>query len=89
MLCTKTIISVFLIAQDGNEMYVANAIVETGYTEHMKDEKKTPVKKEELVRIEQYGPYQTHEKQDMEYFAKLVLALALRASEEDAMTSTS
>jgi hypothetical protein len=47
-------------------------------------ERKHFVKHDEFLRLYKYGPYYIHLEKDMKYFAKLALAVALRASEEEA-----
>lgn len=82
--CTKTIISVILFSQDGDELYVSEATIRAGYIKHMKDERKAPTRVDEFVKVQQFGPYWIQLREDMQYFAKLVLAVALRASQEEA-----
>ncbi|KAJ5562164.1 hypothetical protein N7461_000925 [Penicillium sp. DV-2018c] len=60
---------VTLFAQTGAEMYLLNASHKDG--------------QDEFVEIRRYGPYFIAEEEDVRYFAKLALAMALRASEED------
>ncbi|KAF7173260.1 hypothetical protein CNMCM6106_007358 [Aspergillus hiratsukae] len=70
---------VILFAQDGTEMYLANAVHKDGYRSHMQGDKKEPfAKQDKFVRIERYGPYMTNVKQDVEYFAKPVLGVVRR-----------
>ncbi|KAJ5550348.1 hypothetical protein N7461_005046 [Penicillium sp. DV-2018c] len=68
---------------DGAELYVSEATIKAGYTKHMKDERKAPITKTEFVKVQQFGPYGIQSKEEMQYFAKLVLAVALRANQED------
>ncbi|KAJ5576458.1 hypothetical protein N7535_003384 [Penicillium sp. DV-2018c] len=44
---------------------------------------KRTVRQDEFVEIRRYGPYLIAEKEEVRYFAKLALAMALRASEEE------
>ncbi|KAJ5583094.1 hypothetical protein N7535_001714 [Penicillium sp. DV-2018c] len=74
---------VILFSQDGAELYVSEATIKAGYTKHMKDERKAPITKTEFVKVQQFGPYGIQSKEEMQYFAKLVLAVALRANQED------
>lgn len=47
------------------------------------DKQKPFVKQDEFLRIHKYGPYLIYQEKDTEYFAKLALTVALRASEEE------
>jgi hypothetical protein len=51
------------------------------YRDFLKGTKKG-IKKEEFLHIHRYGPWHLKEKEDVENFAKLVLAISLRASAE-------
>ncbi|KAI1832719.1 hypothetical protein DTO006G1_1583 [Penicillium roqueforti] len=75
---------VILFSQDGDELYVSEATIRAGYIKHMKDERKAPTRVDEFVKVQQFGPYWIQLREDMQYFAKLVLAVALRASQEEA-----
>ncbi|KAJ5124056.1 uncharacterized protein N7515_007881 [Penicillium bovifimosum] len=74
---------VILFSQDGDEFYVSEATIKVGYVKHMKDERKAPIRESEFVKIHQCGPYWVQSRQDVQYFAKLVLAIALRESQEE------
>ncbi|CAI7641125.1 unnamed protein product [Penicillium viridicatum] len=75
---------VTVFSQNGTEMYILNAVHTDGYSQHMKGDKQKPfVKQDEFLRIHKYGPYLIYQEKDMEYFAKLALAVVLRASEEE------
>ncbi|KAF3394241.1 hypothetical protein F1880_005531 [Penicillium rolfsii] len=75
---------VTLLSQNGSEMYLLNASYKDGYREHMQgDSGKKFVRQDEFVKIHRYGPYLITEKEHVRYFAKLALAVALRASEEE------
>lgn len=81
---TDIAIKVTLFAQNGTEMYILNAVHTDGYTQHMTgDKQKAFVKQDEFLRIHKYGPYLIYQEKDTEYFAKLALTVALRASEEE------
>lgn len=53
------------------------------YKSYMMDTKKG-IKKTEFLQIHKYGPWNIKKRPDMDEFAKLVLAIALRASAEQA-----
>ncbi|KAJ5576457.1 hypothetical protein N7535_003383 [Penicillium sp. DV-2018c] len=75
---------VTLFAQTGAEMYLLNASHKDGYSQYMQGPYgKRTVGQDEFVEIRGYGPYFIAEEEDVRYFAKLALAMALRASEED------
>lgn len=81
---TDVTIRVTLFAQTGAEMYLLNASHKDGYRQYMQgDSGKRFVRQDEFVEIHRYGPYLITEKEDVRYFAKLALAVALRASEEE------
>lgn len=72
---------VILIAQDGREWYLSKATYVNEYRDFLKGTKKG-IKKEEFLCIRRYGPWHLKKKEDVEIFAKLVLAISLRASAE-------
>ena len=47
------------------------------------DKQKLFVKQDEFLRIHKYGPYFIYQEKDMDYFTKLALAVALRASQKE------
>ncbi|KAJ5581616.1 hypothetical protein N7535_000236 [Penicillium sp. DV-2018c] len=75
---------VTLFAQTGAEMYLLHASHKDGYSQYMQGAPgKRTVRQDEFVEIRRYGPYLIAKKEDVGYFAKLALAVALRASEEE------
>lgn len=77
-------IRVTLFGETGIEMYLLNASHKDGYKKYMKgDPGKRFLKQDEFGEIFRYGPYLITDKEQVRYFAKLALAVALRASEEE------
>ena len=70
-----------LIAQNGRELYLSNAVCSDEYMDYMTGIKKD-IKKTEFLQLQRYGPWNIKHRFDMEEFAKLALAVALRASAE-------
>lgn len=65
-------------------MYILSGVYPDGYIQYMRgDTTKRLLKQEEVARIYRYGPYSIKKKERVQYFAKLALAVALRAKEED------
>ncbi|KAJ9302659.1 hypothetical protein DTO271G3_33 [Paecilomyces variotii] len=73
---------VLLISQDGKELYLSTALYEGGYKRYLVGTKDN-LKKSEFLNVHRYGPWMIDERDDMDEFAKIALALALRASAED------
>ena len=74
---------VFLISQDGHELYISVAQADNRWINYIYDIKKT-IQKEEFLKIHYYGPWHINKKMDVQQFSKMLLALALRAvAEED------
>ncbi|KAJ5115122.1 hypothetical protein NUU61_000881 [Penicillium alfredii] len=73
---------VILISQDGEELYLSNATYTDEYKSYMMGTKRGMIKKTEFLRIQRYGPWRIKHWKEVEKFAKLVLAIALRASAE-------
>ena len=65
----------------GRELYLSNALYVDEYKSYMMDTKKG-IKKTEFLQVQKYGPWNIRKRSDMDEFAKLVLAVSLRASAE-------
>ncbi|KAJ5800605.1 uncharacterized protein N7518_002673 [Penicillium psychrosexuale] len=72
--------TVTLFSQTGSELNLLNASYKDGYRQYMQGD---PGKRSLRVSFRLYGPYLITEKTYVLYFARLALAVALRASEEE------
>jgi hypothetical protein len=73
-----------LISQDRDELYIAKADFEGNrYKDFMQDKDRKSLRENEFLKIYQYGRWLIDDREDVEGFARLVLAVALRASDED------
>ncbi|KAJ5844473.1 uncharacterized protein N7525_002214 [Penicillium rubens] len=72
-----------LISQDGDELYITKAYALDKYIAIMRDRDKNSITKNDFLRIRQWGAWKIDEREDIEDFARLVLAIALQSSAEN------
>ncbi|KAJ5238034.1 hypothetical protein N7489_008125 [Penicillium chrysogenum] len=72
-----------LISQDGDELYITNAYALDKYIAIMRDRDKNAITKNDFLRIRQWGAWKIDEREEIEDFARLVLAIALQSSAEN------
>ncbi|KAJ5545433.1 hypothetical protein N7461_007737 [Penicillium sp. DV-2018c] len=72
-----------LISQDGDELYVAKAYCLDKYIAIMQDQERNAIAKNDFLKIRQWGPWRINDRDEIEDFARLVLAVALQASAEN------
>ena len=72
-----------LISQDGDELYITKAYALDKYIAIMRDRDKNSITKNDFLRIRQWGAWKIDEREEIEDFARLVLAIALQSSAEN------
>lgn len=67
------------MSQDGDELYIAKAVPNERYQEFLLGLNE-PSNEEEFLRVKQWGPWDINEREHVEDFARLILAVVLQAS---------
>ncbi|KAJ5814758.1 hypothetical protein N7474_006535 [Penicillium riverlandense] len=73
---------IILVSQDGRNFYISNALFPDGWKDYILGNKKK-AKKEDFLEVFRYGPWDTRVRKEVDHFAKVLLALAIRATAEE------
>jgi hypothetical protein len=72
-----------LISQDGDELYITKAYALDKYIAIVRDRDRNAITKNDFLKIRQRGAWKIDKREDVEDFARLVLAIALQSSAEN------
>lgn len=72
-----------LISQDGDELYITKAYALDKYIAIVRDRDRNAITKNDFLKIRQWGAWKIDKREDVEDFARLVLAIALQSSAEN------
>lgn len=77
----EQLLRALLISQDEHEIFLTLASFTDVYLKYLEGTRRRLPAQQDLLRMQQYGPWTIDLADDMDHFAKVILAFVLKASD--------